>query len=139
MSRSGYSEDYDETFPNAGALYSENVNRAIQGKRGQAFMRDLVLALDALPEKRLISESLVHDGEVCAIGAVGLARGVDMSGVNPDDAARVGKMFGIAEAMAKEVVYQNDEGAPYWLGEETPEARWSRVREWAVSQIKEPT
>lgn len=38
------------------------VASAIRGKRGQAFLREMLAALDAMPEKRLIAGSLVFDG-----------------------------------------------------------------------------
>lgn len=137
MSRSGYSEDYDEEFPNALELFRANIDRTIDGKRGQAFLRDLLGALDALPEKRLIADDLEHQGEVCAIGALGKARGIDMKGIDPEDAKCVAKMFGITAILAREIVFENDEGAGYWAREkETPEARWQRMREWVSGHIK---
>lgn len=140
MSRSGYSEDYDEQFPNASALYQSSVMNAIYGRRGQKFMRELVAALDAMPEKRLIANDLVQEGAVCAIGAVGMARGIDMTGMDPQDAHAVGAAFGIAPRMAREIVFENDEaGWDYRVWDETPEARWTRMRGWAASQLKEPT
>ena len=136
MSRSGYSDDYDELFPNAGMFYARNIERAERGKRGQKFFRDLVAALDAMPDKKLITDNLIHEGEVCALGALGRARGLDMKDIYPDDAHLVGKRFGIAECLAREVVFQNDEfGDFFHHKEETPEERWRRMRSWAVSNI----
>ena len=68
MSRSGYSDECDgwDLIRWRGAVAS-----AIRGQRGQAFLREMLSALDAMPEKRLISEELERDGEVCAMGAVG--------------------------------------------------------------------
>jgi hypothetical protein len=46
--------------------------------------------------------------------------------------------IGIAEAMAREIVYENDEGGPFWaIGgrEETPEERWSRMRKWVIRNL----
>jgi hypothetical protein len=138
MSRSGYTDDYDEQFPNAGALYARNIERAAAGRRGQGFFRDLVAALDAMPDKRLIAQDLIRDGEVCALGALGVARGVDMIGLNPEDTNLVGGKFGIAACLAREIVFQNDEAGDFWgSSTETPEARWQRMRHWASSQIKQ--
>ncbi len=140
MSRSGYSDDYDEQFPNAGALYQASVMNAIYGRRGQKFLSELIAALDALPEKKLITDDLIHDGAVCAIGAVGLARGVDMSALDPTNAVAVGDAFDIAPRMAREIVFENDEAGTYWSSkEETPEARWQRMRDWAVQHLKVST
>lgn len=130
MSRSGYSEDYD---CNLLALYRGNVINAIRGKRGQAFLRDLIEALDAMPIKALITDDLIHKGGVCAIGALGVKRGVDMSNFDPEDAAGIGKTFNIAEQLAREVVFENDETGPR---KETPEQRWQRMRNWAKANIR---
>lgn len=74
MSRSGYSEDCENIN-----LYRATVDRATNGKRGQAFLRELLSVLDVMPEKRLISDELVdHAGEFCALGVVGCARGMDL-------------------------------------------------------------
>lgn len=123
MSRSGYSEDCDDQW--AGIMYQGAVESARRGKRGQEFLRDLLAALDGLESKRLISEELVTaDGQVCAIGALAVARGRDVSGIDPEDAGLVAAEFGIAEALAREVVYINDEAG--W--HETPEQRYARMR-----------
>lgn len=127
MSRSEYSDD----CRNIG-LYRGSVERAIRGKRGQAFLLDLIAALDALPEKRLITEELIHDGDVCALGSVGLRRGIDMTGLDVTNADLLGGIFNIAQCMVREVEYMNDEYYP-WV--ETPEQRWVRIRQWAVENL----
>jgi hypothetical protein len=67
MSRSGYSDDFD--FDNlALGRWRAQVASAIRGARGQAFLCELVVALDALPEKKLIAHDLESNGNVCAIG-----------------------------------------------------------------------
>lgn len=133
MSRSGYTDDMCNEW--ALIRYRGAVKSALRGKRGQAFIRELIAALDTLPEKRLIADELQEsDGAVCAIGAVGAARGVDMSRLDPEDAHSVGRVFGIAESMAREIVWENDEGR--WFTE-TPEARFSRMRAWAVANLVE--
>jgi hypothetical protein len=92
----------------------------------------MLAALDALPEKKLIAHELEHKECVCAIGAVGKTRGVDMSRIDPEDRERVAKTFNIAEAMAAEIVFMNDEGS--W-SDETPEARFCRMRRWIEGEI----
>ena len=111
---------------------------AIPGKRGQAFLRELLAALDALPQPRLIEGSLVREpglvteGGVCALGAVARARGMDTADLDADsDREEIAKAFGLPESLAAEIMYEND-----WLARITPEERFRRVREWVVKQIK---
>lgn len=134
MSRSGYTEDIDDNW--AAIRWQGQVASATRGKRGQKFFRELLAALDALPEKKLIPDELEKsDGCVCALGALGKARGYDLKSIDPEDTARVSIMFDIAEPLAREVVWNNDE-AGHWR--ETPEQRFQRVRRWVASQIKDP-
>ncbi len=137
MSRSGYSDDYDDEN-GALAMWRGQVASAIRGKRGQKLLRDLIEGLDALPEKVLIAERLQEPetGCVCALGAVGLKRGIDLAPLEPlaeggcTDA--IGSAFDIASQLAAEVQYINDEGG--WH-RETPRARWERVRSWAIANL----
>lgn len=132
MSRSNYNDDYDDHW---GMIrWRGAVTSAIKGRRGQSFLRDLISALDAMPEKGLIAHELQEDGEVCALGALGLRRGLNLEAVDPEDADGVADLFGIAPALAREIVYENDEGA--WSSE-SAEDRWKRMRAWAVSQLLE--
>jgi hypothetical protein len=137
MSRSGYNEcDGWELIRWRGQVAS-----AIKGKRGQAFLRELVAALDAVPGKRLIANSFqTETGEVCALGAVGRARDALMTDLGPDewgeiDRDKVADRFDIAMAMAAEIMWVNDDSDYYPRAIETPEQRWARVRAWAVKQI----
>ena len=164
MSRSGYVDDMCDEW--ALIRYRGAVKSAIRGKRGQAFLREMLAALDAMPEKRLISGALVFDGqpdipwnvrphedviiggdqlvtgygetirvgEVCAMGCLGRARGAKMEGVDAHDAPQVAGLFGIAEALAREIAHVNDED---WWGENTPENRFKRVRKWVVDNLAE--
>jgi hypothetical protein len=142
MSRHGYDDNYGDDDHLALARYRSAVTRSLQGKRGQLFLRELIASLDALPVKRLIKDSFVANdtGEVCALGAVGKSRGLNLEEqfeemiVNDDiDAAYVGVTFGIAESMAREIMWENDEGER----DETPEQRWARVRRWAEVHLIE--
>src|ERR1700690_509135 len=100
MSRSGYSEDLDQNMLN---IYRANVDRALSGKRGQTFLREMADALDAMPVKELVAGEVVRDSEhVCAMGSVALARKIDVSDIDVEDAPAIGKRFGIAEALARE-------------------------------------
>jgi hypothetical protein len=127
MSRAGYSDDYCDD-PLAAGRWRGAILSAIRGERGQKFLRDLRDALDAMPVKRLISGALKEPtGEVCAIGSLGIRRGVDMSPLlKPDDcdqedwdsdweceaderAEILSSMFDVAPCLAREVMFQNDE------------------------------
>lgn len=133
MSRSGYSDDYD--MENWDLIrWRGQVASAIRGKRGQAFLRELVAALDAMPEKRLIANELESFGNVCAIGSVGMQRGVDMTKLDPDDYDRIAATFGIAPQLVQEIEWMNDEA---YFGQ-TPEGRWKFMRDWAVRKLKTP-
>ncbi len=135
MSRSGYSDGCDgwELIRWRGAVAS-----AIKGKRGQAFLREMLAALDGLPQKRLIAEALEHNGEVCAIGSVGKFRGVDMSKLDVYDYDSIAAAFGISCALVQEIEYVNDE---HWAAG-SPEKRFVIVRKWVVENLtdfpKEP-
>lgn len=133
MSRSGYSDDYDFD-PLALGRWRAQVASTIRGKRGQAFLRELIEALDNLPEKRLISNDLEHAGNVCAIGSVGLKRGVDMSKLDPHDPDGIAGAFGITHQLVQEIEFMNDE-AFYGNG---PEERWWFMRAWAVEHLNAP-
>lgn len=111
MSRSGYTEDCDGW---ALVRWRGAVKSAIRGARGQAMLRETLAALDALPEKRLAAESLVNsDGEYCTLGALGRARGIDMSNIDPECREEVASAFGVSEALAAEIMFMNDE----WIRE----------------------
>ena len=164
MSRAGYNDDYGDDDPLVAGRWRAAVRSAMRGKRGQAFLREALAALDAMPDKRLVREHLLFDGwqpvwsgqevivggdelvdsagvvmpigSVCLLGAVGKARGMDLSGLDPEDMDTVAPAFGIADAMARELVYWNDECGDRG---ETPEQRWQRMRLWVEKQIKKPT
>jgi hypothetical protein len=131
MSRSGYSDDCDgwELIRWRGA-----VNSAIKGARGQKFLRELLAALDAMPEKRLIANELEADGSYCTLGVIAKQRGMDTN-IDPYDTETLANRLGIAEAMVKEIVFENDE-RPWNYRTETPEQRYERMRAWVVEQIK---
>jgi hypothetical protein len=132
MSRSGYSDDDNNWLM---IIWRGAVASAIRGRRGQAFLKEMLAAMDALPEQKLIAHELEAHGAVCALGAVGKARGLDMSKIDPKERDVVAGAFGIAPALAAEVAYMNDEGIGYWVNE-MPETRFARMREWIKDNIR---
>lgn len=166
MSRSGYTDDFDD--PLAHGRWRQAVRRAVEGKRGQALLRDLVEALDAMPDKRLYPGSFATaDGEFCTLGALGAKRGTKMDDLGDEDecdTGTVGQRFGIAPAMAAEIMYLNDEYAvdcwkwvevefcgpvrPHWPdygchtrqvrvhNDRHPQERWERMRAWALKNLR---
>lgn len=129
MSRSGYSEELDNW---ALIKWRGQVASAIRGKRGQKLLQELAEAMDAMPAKELIAHEFERDGAYCALGVVGAKRGIDLDSIDPDEPDEVAAAFDIAEQLAREIVYINDE---YHL---TPANRWKLVREWVTEQINRP-
>jgi hypothetical protein len=131
MSRSNYSDELDplELGRWRGAVLS-----AIRGKRGQRMLGELLSALSTMPVKELIADDLVtEDGKVCALGALGAKRKLDMTTVEPTDPEEVGALFDIPPALAAEIEYENDEcGHP----DETPAERWTRMRKWVRARLR---
>lgn len=151
MSRSGYSDDawdYDDGAMWRMIRWRGQVASAIRGKRGQAFLRELRDALDAMPEKRLIYGKLTDGcGGVCALGAVGQHRGMDLLSLERERAEReedddlnfanhtLSDKFNIAHALVCELQFENDECALYGCND-TDERRWRIVRNWVERNIR---
>lgn len=162
MSRAGYDTDCDgwELIK-----YRGQVNSALRGMRGLEFLRELVVALEALPEKKLCNGDLQReDGACCALGAVGKLRGIDMTemdGESMTEDGKLGEMFNIANQLVREIEYENDdkEWGFVWFGDTSlpkkngqyvdkhgltkeewmdkeDEVRWGRIYIWAQAQIK---
>jgi hypothetical protein len=165
MSRHGYTED-DGDDPLVLGRWRGQVASTIRGKRGQAFLREVLAALDAIPDKRLISEELkTVDGEFCTLGAVGAARGVDLEAIDPDDYDAVAAAFGIHPILAQEIMWENDEQVSRFdyveveicgpihprdnwgrhkrtvrvPADNAAERRWQHMREWVAGHIAAPT
>lgn len=158
MSRSGYSDDCDgwDLIRWRGAVQS-----AIRGERGQKTLRELLVALDAMPDKRLVANELqTADGDFCTLGALGAARGVPLDSVDTEDREAVASLFGIAPALAAEIMYENDECSDEYdfcevvicgpmrrpdthrrwvrvFNQRAAEQRWARMRNWVASHIKD--
>jgi hypothetical protein len=155
MSRSGYSEGCDNL-----GLYRQAVANASNGKRGQKFFQELIEALDAMPKKELIamaesySEAVATEGAVCALGALGIKKGFAVKDL--EDKSSVLdflESLDVAESLRKETAYMNDEVFKQWFGwqdhpknlviteygefENSDSGRWSFMRAWAASNLKE--
>lgn len=131
MSRSGYSDDLDHLQL---GRWRGVIKSASEGKRGQAFFRSLVEALDAMPVKQLIADEMEDDsGCVCTLGALDRHRGGSPGNLDPYDYDSLGSEFNIAHQLAQEVMWEND-----CRPRETPEQRWFRMRNWAASQARIP-
>jgi hypothetical protein len=164
MSRHGYIE-FEGEDPLAEGRWRGAMQAAKRGKRGQAFFRDLIEALDEMPVKELAAHSFTRDGEVCSLGALALKRVIDVSEFEPPqgedewddeiDHDALATKFGIAACLAREVMYENDEcdqwhwedtgavtnGVRYgetrpYRTHDTPAERWQRMRAWAVRNLR---
>lgn len=132
MSRSNYSDDCDGWKL---VCWRGAVTQAIRGKRGQKLLTDLLVALDAMPYKRLIAEELVKDGEVCALGALGMARGMGetLAQLDPWEYQDIAHAFDVAPALVQEIEFENDED--WYCRHATPEQRWEHMRHWVEQHI----
>lgn len=167
MSRSGYVEEVED--PLAYGRWRAAVKSALHGKRGQALLRDLAQTLDAMEDKRLYPGSFATaEGEYCTLGVLGAKRGIKMDDLGDEydcDTKRVGERFGIAPAMAAEIMWLNDEYLvemvtwheedlcgpvrPNWpdfnrktfsvlvKNPDHARERWLKMREWINENIKD--
>lgn len=139
MNRSNYTEDADDTW--ALIRWRGAVASAIRGKRGQAFIKELLGTLEAMPEKKLIEKELEKDGQYCALGCVGAARGIEMRYLDVHNSSLLSKTFGIADALVREIEYINDGDVWVFVNntfnkDDTPERRWKTVRDWCLEHLK---
>lgn len=122
--------------------YEAAKRSTLRGKRGQAFLRELVAALDALPQPEL-SEGALGDrrtGCVCALGAVALAQGEAFADLAKDDGnwspGEAAEWYSISPTLANEIISANDD----WRDgndARTRQLRWRHVRAWAVHHLTE--
>lgn len=139
MSRSGYTDDTDDNWQHI--MWRGRVASSIRGKRGQALLRDLLVALDAMPDKKLFPNNFsTAVGEYCTLGVLGAARGTKMDDLgDAEDGCNVrlvGERFGVAAPLVQEIMFMNDEGI-YFQDTLSPQKRWEFMREWISKQIKE--
>lgn len=122
MSRSGYTDDIDDNWRHI--MWRGRVASSIRGKRGQAMLRELLAALDAMPEKKLYPNSFATvSGEYCTLGVLGAARGTRMDDLGDAedgcDERLVADRFGVAAPLVQEIMFMNDE----WIDDE----RWETI------------
>lgn len=163
MSRSGLHED-DYYDPLTYGRWRAQVRSATRGKRGQSFLKDMLAALDAMPDKRLIAGELVFDGspefpwpyelEDIIVGGDQLVKGNGET-VRVGDVCALGSLCvrrgldmskfsqGDPEFIADAVdVAHQLAREVIWVNDEdgrrgeTPEQRFIRVRAWVAKQIK---
>lgn len=127
-------------------LWRNIVKRSITGKRGQEALRELEAALLALPQKRLISGFVRDEGNVCAVGALGLYREMQ-AGKSLDDAlealpewadndfetAEYGRDLGLTETLAWTIAEANDEK----FSDMSPEARYDAMLAWVRDRLRQ--
>jgi hypothetical protein len=142
MSRLYYDDDWDY---NVEGLQQGWLRSAIQGKRGQSFLRELVAALDALPTPELSCGALedAQTGCCCAFGAVRRLRGAEnvRLGFHAEEEditpTYLAEPFGVSETLAWAVVQANEE-----MHESNTELarrrRWADVRNWAMRNLLPP-
>jgi hypothetical protein len=129
MSRSDYVRDNDAL---AKGRWRAQVRSSIRGKCGQKLLTDLLQALDQMPEKKLIANELESsNGELCALGVLGKARGLDMRSVDPEQYEEVASLFGITEQLTRQIVFMNDE----FYDRDTSEQRYEKMKAWVSRQI----
>ena len=128
MSRSGYDDEPDNL---SYICWRGAVASAIRGKRGQAFLKEMLAALDALPKPELIVNELEKDGEVCALGAVGRARGLDMTDIDSNNSDMIAWKFAIPYTLACEIMYKNDQNY-----KASPRARYEHMRKWIIANLR---
>ena len=143
MSRAGFGDGDDSDYPYE--LWEKTCELALNGKRGQKFLRELVAALDALPEKKLIAGQLKDEtGAVCALGAVCVRKHLYTPALEPREDEEylhwppLAGALKISETLVRLVEHENDESDEWRDHKLTPEERWQHVRQWAKDMIKEP-
>jgi hypothetical protein len=140
-----------------------DVERAFRSGPGQARIRELVAALDAMPRHELADGALAQtawlndddnsdDVQVCALGALGAARELARAPGQAWADAAAGALRGLDGEDFWEVAHwaKRELGWPkrsavrvQWINDEEladcePPERWVRMRAWLVSQLGDP-
>jgi hypothetical protein len=148
MNRSGYTEGEEDNWQ--WIKWRGAVASAIRGKRGQAFIRDLKTALEAMPDKKLIEKELMNtEGDVCAIGCIMKARGIDTATLDVDDYEHIAHLLGVNEKLVQEIEWENDNARVFRVGpyvgsgraaltflDTAPETRWRILHNWCERNLQ---
>jgi hypothetical protein len=130
MSRSAYVYDLDVLDL---GRWRGQVASAIRGRRGQKLLADLKAALESIEDKRLwVGELQTPSGEMCALGVLGVTRGMKLNEIDPEEPEQVAAHFDIAPQLAREIAFENDEAKG---ASETPEDRYSRMLAWVNKHL----
>jgi hypothetical protein len=97
-------------------MWDANMERIYCGKRGQKVLRELIAALLALPERRLVADVIQkpETGEVCAIGALAKYRGIDPGEFEDSDDGTIelGEKLGLGFMLSWQIGAENDLHCP---------------------------
>jgi len=128
-------EDNEE---NTYGLWVGSAKKAIGGKKGQAFLKELRQAILNLPKRELFKDRFNKEGGVCALGALGLKRNMDMCELDsqiendePVETKFIAHKFGITPTLAWEIIYANDDER----SSVTPSKRYRRFLKWLDKKI----
>lgn len=155
----GEDDDYGDRPPPQ--LFERAIENCLNGRRGQAILRELRDALLAMPEKRLIENYLMYEGQVCALGALARYRvetgGLQLKGyfgkdslvqgvpelekfVDGEDSAfgtmEFGEAMGLPLALVVAISYENDDAPYYKDRQHDEERRYQHVLHWVESRIQ---
>ncbi len=142
MSRSGFSEidEWDQETILAMGRTKGRITSATRGRRGQAFLRLALSALDRMEDKRLAGGTFgVGDaGCMCLMSSVATetGRASVLSDLDPWDGEgacfRLAEAFDVAPVLVQDLVWDNDENAP-----RDPAKRWEWMRARIASALQE--
>ena len=143
MSRSGYVECYGEDAQERWQMirWRGAVQSAINGKRGQAFLKLALSVLQSMDKKELCANSFASDGQFCLLGVVANHQGVDVSDLfefyceyrdNGDHAIELAEQLNIAPALALEIAFKNDDEQ---IGSDAD--RFRVIYSWIESNLNE--
>ena len=157
--------DYEEIGHTGTAnLLDANLRRAIEGKKGQEFLKKLLAALDAMELKELHTDDFKNkNGGLCAIGCYANHFKIRVDDLYSDDAFSISKRLGISKTLAFKIIFQNDENLvndemridfllvgpvrprfPEWGSHhqvryvpdpDAPRKRWEAMRQWVSDNI----